>query len=349
MNQGWLVIRSRCLGISFRVDRRVPVVLLALAIVTLAAMVVSIGQGEYPIPPLEVVKTILGWDNPDYAFIINTLRLPRTLVAFLVGVGLAISGTILQGLTRNPLADPSIIGFTAGASLAAVSLIVLLPSAPMYLLPWSAFGGAVVVALLIYLLAWDRGSSPIRLILIGIGLEAVASAFTDLMVAFGEINSVSQASVWLAGSVYGRSWEHVAAILPWLIVLVPLALMLAQQLNILNLGDDVARGLGSAVEWQRGLLLLTSVALAGVAVATAGTIAFVGLIAPHLGRMLVGSSHEGLMPTAAMMGGAIVVLADLVGRSLFAPIELPCGIITTAVGAPYFLYLLYRNRHGRSC
>lgn len=347
MNQGWLVIRSLRLGISFRLDRRVPGVLLALVLVTLAAMVVSVGQGEYPIPPLEVVKTILGWEtsNRDYPFIINTLRLPRTLVAFLVGVGLALSGTILQGLTRNPLAEPGIIGFNAGASLAAVSLIVLLPSAPIYLLPWSAFGGAFVVALLIYLLAWDRGSSPTRLIAIGIGLAAIATALTNLMVTFGEINSVSQALVWLAGSVYGRSWEHVAAILPWLIILVPLALMLAQQLNILNLGDDVARGLGSAVEWQRGLLLLTSVALAGVAVATAGTITFVGLIAPHLGRMLVGSSHEGLIPTAAVMGGAIVVIADLVGRSLFAPIELPCGVITAAVGAPYFFYLLYRNRN----
>ncbi len=347
MNKDWLVIRSHRLGISFRLGRRVPAVLLALVLVTLAAMVVSVGQGEYPIPPLEVVKTILGWEtsNPDYPFIINTLRLPRTLVAFLVGVGLALSGTILQGLTRNPLAEPGILGFNAGASLAAVSLIVLLPSAPIYLLPWSAFGGAVVVALLIYLLAWDRGSSPIQLILIGIGLEATARALTDLMLTFGEINSVSQALVWLAGSVYGRSWEHVAAILPWLIILVPLALMLAQQLNILNLGDDVAKGLGSAVEWQRGLLLLTSVALAGAAVATAGTITFVGLIAPHLGRMLVGSAHEGLMPTAAVMGGAIVVIADLVGRSLFAPIELPCGVITAAVGAPYFLYLLYRTRN----
>lgn len=347
MNKSWLVIRSRRLGISFRIERRVPAVLLALAIFTLAAMIVSVGQGEYSILPLEVVKTILGWEtsNPDYVFIINTLRLPRTVVAFLVGVGLALSGTILQGLTRNPLADPGIIGLNAGASLAAVSLIVLLPSAPIYLLPWSAFGGAVVVALLIYLLAWDRGSSPIRLILVGIGLAAIATALTNLMVTFGEINSVSQALVWLAGSVYGRSWEHVAAILPWLVVLVPLALMLAQQLNILNLGDDVARGLGSRVEQQRGLLLLTSVALAGVAVATAGTITFVGLIAPHLGRMLIGSSHQGLMPTAAIMGGAIVVLADLVGRSLFAPIELPCGIITAAVGAPYFLYLLYRNRN----
>jgi len=346
MNKGWLVIRSRRFPLSFRLERRVPTVLLTLLLVTSVAMVISVGQGEYSIPPLDVLKTILGLEteNPDYYFIVNTLRLPRTLVAYLVGVGLGISGTILQGITRNPLADPGIIGINAGASLAAVTLIVLLPSVPLFALPLSAFGGALVVALLIYLLAWDKGSSPLRLILVGVGLEASATALTTLMITFGEINSVSQALVWLAGSVYGRSWEHVVSLLPWLIVLVPLAFMMAKQLNTLNLGDDVARGLGSSVEWQRGLLLMTSVALAGASVATAGTIGFVGLIAPHLGRQLVGPTHEGLIPTAAMMGGMIVVLADLLGRTLFAPIELPCGVITAALGAPYFLYLLVRNR-----
>jgi len=346
MNKGWLVIRSRRFPLSFRLERRVPTVLLTLLLITSVAMVISVGQGEYPVPPLEVLKTILGLEtqNPDYYFIVNTLRLPRTLVAYLVGVGLGISGTILQGITRNPLADPGIIGFNAGASLAAVTLIVLLPSVPLFALPLSAFGGALVVALLIYLLAWDKGSSPLRLILVGVGLDAIATALTTLMITFGEINNVSQALVWLAGSVYGRSWEHVVSLLPWLIVLVPLAFVLAQQLNALNLGDDVARGLGSRVEWQRGLLLLTSVALAGASVATAGRIGFVGLIAPHLGRQLVGPTHEGLIPTAAMMGGMIVVLADLLGRMLFAPIELPCGVITAALGAPYFLYLLVRNR-----
>ncbi len=346
MNKGWLVIRSRRFPLSFHLERRVPAVLITLLLVTSVAMVISVGQGEYPVPPLDVLKTILGLEteNPDYYFIVNTLRLPRTLVAYLVGVGLGISGTILQGITRNPLADPGIIGINAGASLAAVTLIVLLPSVPLFALPLSAFGGALAVALLIYLLAWDKGSSPLRLILIGVGLEAIATALTTLMITFGEINNVSQALVWLAGSVYGRSWEHVVSLLPWLIVLVPLAFVLAQQLNALNLGDDVARGLGSQVEWQRGLLLLTSVALAGASVATAGTIGFVGLIAPHLGRQLVGPTHEGLIPTAAMMGGMIVVVADLLGRTLFAPIELPCGVITAALGAPYFLYLLVRNR-----
>jgi iron complex transport system permease protein len=346
MNKGWLVIRSRHFRVSFRLERRVPAVLLTLLLVTLAAIALNVGQGEYPIPPLEVLKTILGLetDNPDYPFVVNTLRLPRTIVAYLAGVGLAISGTILQGVIRNPLADPSFIGINAGASLAAVTLIVLVPSLPLFALPLSAFGGALAVSVLIYLLAWDKGSSPIRLILIGVGLDAISRALTTLMVTFGEINSVSQALVWLAGSVYGRTWEHVWSLLPWLVVLVPLAFVLAKQLNALNLGDDVARSLGSQVEWQRGLLLLVSVALVGASVATAGTIAFVGLIAPHLGRQLVGPTHEGLIPVSALMGGLIVVLADWLGRLLFAPIELPCGVITAAVGAPYFLYLLIRNR-----
>jgi iron complex transport system permease protein len=344
MKLDWLVIRSE--AISFRIDRRVPLMLLCLAVVIVVAIVMNVGRGEYPISPLDIVKTVLGIDtgNPDHAFVIHTLRLPRSLVAFMVGVALAISGTIFQGLTRNPLADPGIIGINAGASLAAVAVIILFPSAPIYTLPLSAFAGAMLMAVLIYSLAWNKGSSPILLILMGIGLSAIASAITNLMITFGEIYNVSDALVWLAGSVYGRTWEQVFSVLPWLIVFVPMALTLARHLNALNLGDDVAKGLGTRVEWQRGLLVLVGVALAGASVATAGMIGFVGLIAPHLGRQLVGPNHEGLVPTSALLGGVIVVLADLLGRTLFAPIELPCGVVTAAIGAPYFLYLLIRNR-----
>lgn len=344
MKLDWLVIRSE--AISFRIDRRVPLMLLCLAVVIIVAMVMNVGQGEYPISPLDIVKTVLNLDtgNPDHAFVIHNLRLPRTLVAFMVGVAFAISGTIFQGLTRNPLADPGIIGINAGASLAAVTVIVLLPSAPIYTLPVSAFAGAMLMAVLIYSLAWNNGSSPILLILMGIGLSAIASAFTSLMITFGDINDVSNALVWLAGSVYGRTWEQVFTFLPWLIVFVPMALTLARHLNALNLGDDVAKGLGTRVEWERGLLVLVGVALAGAGVATAGMIGFVGLIAPHLGRQLVGTNHEGLIPTSALLGGVIVIVADLLGRTLFAPIELPCGVVTAAIGAPYFLFLLIRNR-----
>jgi iron complex transport system permease protein len=347
MSSSWLVFRSKGIPLSVRVDRRVPLIVLGLTITSLVVMILSVGYGEYPISPLNVIKTILGLNtnNPDYDFVIYTLRLPRVITAFLVGMALAIAGTILQGLTRNPLAAPEIVGVEAGAGLAAVSLIVLFPSTPVSLLPIAAFAGALIAALLVYGLSWDGGSSPVRLILVGVGVGTIASALTSLMITFGNIYDVSQALVWLAGSVYGRTWEHIQALLPWLIVLIPLSLISARELNTLNLGDDVARGLGSAVEWQRGLLLVTSVALAGSSVATAGTIGFVGLMSPHLARQLVGPSHEGLMPTAALVGGLVVALADLLGRSLFAPIELPCGVVTAAVGAPYFLYLLYRNRN----
>ena len=345
MRKSWLVIRPQQLPVSFHLDQRVPFVLLVLGLVSLMAIVLNIGQGEYPIPPLEVLKTILGLPNtnPDYPFIINTLRLPRTLVAFAAGVGLAISGTILQGLTRNPLADSGIIGINAGAGLAAVTIIVLFPNIPLFVLPLSAFAGALTVAILIYLMAWDKGNSPLRLILMGVGFAAVLNALTTLIITFGKINNVTQALVWLAGSVYGRSWEHLGTILLWLGVFVPLSFILAMSLNALSLGDDIAKGLGTRVEWQRGLLLLSSAAMAGASVAVAGTIGFVGLMAPHLGRQLVGPTHEGLLPTAALIGGVIVVLADWLGRVLFVPIQLPCGVVTAAIGTPYFLYLLIRN------
>lgn len=345
-NFTWLVVRLPFLSVSFRVDRRVPSVLALALLLILAVMTINIGVGEYPIPPLGVLRAVLGLPtaNGDYDFIVNTLRLPRMLVAALVGLALGIAGTILQGLTRNPLAAPGILGINSGAGLAAVTLIVVFPTVPAGLLPLAAFGGAFTVALLIYLLAWQSGDSPLRLILVGIGLGAVAGALTTLMITFGDINQVQRALIWLTGSVYGRSWDELRAFLPWIAVFVPLALVLAQDLNALNLGEDVAQGLGAPVAVRRGLLLLTAVALAGATVATAGTIGFVGLMAPHIARRLVGSDHVGLLPTAGVIGALIVVSADLVGRTLLAPIELPCGLITAAIGAPFFIYLLWQQR-----
>lgn len=331
---------------SLRVDLRAVVVFLGLAAVAFAGVVANVGYGEYPIPSVDVVKTLMGFQAGDenYSFIVNVLRLPRALVAVLVGAALAVSGAILQGLTRNDLAAPDIVGVNAGAGLVAVSMIVVFPSVPAAYLPPAAFAGAFFVAVLLYVLAWRGSSSPMRLILIGVGISAVATALTTVMITYGDIYQVSQALVWLTGSVYGRTWEQIWPLLPWLLVFMPLALLRARHLNTLNLGDEVARGLGARVELERGLLLLASVALAASAVATAGTIGFVGLMSPHIARRLVGPAHGGLLPVAAMTGGAIVVLADLVGRTLFAPLEIPCGIVTSAVGAPFFLYLLYRTR-----
>lgn len=344
--KGRIVLRPWGGRISLRLDPRAALVTCALALAAFAGVVANVGVGEYPIPPLDVVRSLLGIDPADgnYSFIVNVLRLPRALAAVLVGAALAVSGAILQGLTRNDLAAPDIIGINSGAGLAAVTLIVVLPSSPAAYLPPVAFFGALVVALLLYALAWQGNSSPIRLILIGVGLSAVVTALTTVMITFGEIQQVSQALVWLTGSVYGRSWEEVFMLLPWLGVFLPLAFLRFRHLNALSLGDEVATGLGGRVELERGLLVLGSVALAASAVATAGAIGFVGLMAPHIARRLVGPSHGGLLPAVAMTGGTLVVLADLLGRTLFAPIELPCGIVTAVVGAPFFLYLLYKSR-----
>lgn len=342
----WIVLRPRGLALSMRLDRRVPCVALALLLLTGALMVWSIGTGEYPIAPLDVLRTVLGLptDNADYTFVVHALRLPRTLIAALVGMALAVSGAIMQGLTRNPLASPEITGVTAGAGFGAVTLIVLLPDSSIVTLPFAALAGALSVALLIYLFAWRHGDSPMRLILVGIGLASVLEALTSLMITFGEITQVQRALVWLTGSVYARSWSDVRAIAPWLAMLLPLAWLLARRLNALHLGEEVARGLGSHITLDRGLLLLTSIALAAAAVTVAGTIGFVGLMAPHIARRLVGPTHEGLLPVAALTGALIVVAADLAGRTLFAPVEIPCGVVIAAVGAPFFAWILYRGR-----
>ncbi len=346
IHQPWIVLRSGRVPVSARFDRRVPWAVALFSALLLCLMIANIGVGEYPIAAPDVVRTILGLPtgNADHAFVVTTLRLPRTLVAALVGMALAVSGAIMQGLTRNPLASPDITGVTTGASLAVVTLIVALPGLAPISLPLAALAGGIVVAALIYLLAWRGGDSPIRLILVGIGLSSVLGALTSLMLTFGEINQVQRALIWLTGSVYARSWEHVRALLPWAIGCLPAALLLARHLNALSLGEEVARGLGIRVAWHRGLLLLISVALAAASVAVAGAIGFVGLMSPHIARRMVGPSHEGVLPVAALVGALIMVASDLAGRTLFAPVEVPCGVITAAVGAPFFIWVLYRGQ-----
>jgi iron complex transport system permease protein len=331
---------------SFRLDKRILPVFSLLLLVTLTVTIISVGQGEYTISPGDVIRAVLGINtgNDDHRLVVRLFRLPRILLALEVGAALAVSGAILQGITRNPLADPGILGINSGAALAAVAILVYLDNVPIRFLPWAALGGALVMAALIYLLAWRGGSSPIRLILIGIGLAAVANSLTTLMTVFGDINDVQQAFVWLAGSVYGRGWAHVQIMGWWLLLLLPLAILSARYLNTLALGDGSATGLGLAVEWARALLIMLSVALAASAVATAGTIGFVGLVAPHMGRRLVGPNHEALLPVSALLGGLIVLLADFIGRTIIAPSQLPAGIVTAIIGAPYFMILLWQNR-----
>jgi iron complex transport system permease protein len=343
-----VLIRAGWLGYSAQVDRRLPGALLALGGLCVAGMVLNVAIGEFPIPPVDVVRALLGFEtvDPQHLFVARELRLPRAIVGLLVGAALGVSGALLQGLTRNPLASPDIMGITAGAALAAVTLIVVLPGIPLAIRPAGAFLGAALPTISIYLLARRGRATPIRLVLVGVGISSIASALTTIVLVRGQVVQVSQALVWMAGSVYARSWEHIMLLLPWVLTIVPLAVLAGRHLDALALGDDVAIPLGTLVERTRGLLLLAAILLAGAAVATAGTVGFVALAAPHLARRLVGPTHLGLLPIAALVGAAIVSFADLVARSLFAPIEIPCGVVTAAVGGPYLLYLLARGRHG---
>jgi iron complex transport system permease protein len=345
---GTLTVRAPRLGWSAQIDRRLPLALLALSTLALAGLILNVATGEYPIPLTDVVRAIVGAEtsNPDYQLVARELRLPRAIVGLLVGAALGVAGAILQGLTRNPLASPDIMGMTAGASLAAVTLIVALPGVPLALRPIGAFAGAAIPAIVIYLIARRGRATPLRLVLVGVGISSMAAALTSIVLVRGNVVQVGQALVWMAGSVYARSWEHLALLLPWVVVVAPLAILAGRHLDALALGDDAAVPLGAPVERVRGLLLLAAILLTGAAVATAGTVAFVALAAPHLARRLVGPAHLGVLLTAALVGAAIVSVSDLLARTLFAPIEIPCGVVTAAVGGPYLLYLLGRGRHG---
>lgn len=328
-----------------RIDPRVAVVSIVAVGLALAGGVLAVSIGDFPISPAEVVASLIGSGRPEHDFIVRELRLPRALTGMLVGAAFGLSGFIFQSLARNPLASPDIIGITAGASAAAVASIVWW-EAGSTVVALGALAGAMLAAIAIYLLASRKGVVGYRLVLVGIGVAAVLSACTSYLLTKARIEEAQRAMVWLTGSLNGRSWEHVRPVAVALVVLVPLTLLLGRQLLLLQLGDDTARGLGVRVEPTRAALIFAAVGLAAVATASAGPIAFVALIAPQISRRLVRSAGAGLVPAAAV-GAALVVLADLVSRQAFAPTELPVGVVTGVLGAPYLLFLLARaNRIG---
>ncbi len=344
--QPWRVVRGPGGAFSLKLDRRVPAMLLIMLLATIGIMVWSVGTGEVAIAPLDVLRTLLHLptDNvKDYDFVVNTLRLPRVLVAWLVGAMLGLAGSVIQTLTRNPLASPDITGVAAGAGLGAVIMIVAVPMATAVTLPLAALLGGLLVALLIYLLAWRNGDSPLRLILVGIGLASVLGAAQTILLLRAPPEIAQRALFWLTGSIYARSWNNLIALLPWCIVFVPLVLFHAAQMNAFHLGDDVARGLGVHMQAQRGLLLLAAVGLTAAAISQVGALGFVGLVAPHLSRRMVGPGHEGNLCISAMIGGLLVVASDFIGRVALSPAEIPAGIITALIGAPFFVYLLWRQ------
>lgn len=340
-----LTIRVPGLGWSTRVHARAVAVTLTLLGIGFVVFCWSLAVGDFPVPIGDVVATVFGGGNDDSVFIVRTLRLPRGLTAALVGAAFGLSGAIFQRLAGNPLASPDIIGVTAGASTAAVFVIVILNGTGNQV-TLGALAGAVLTSLAVYLLAYKRGVTGYRLVLVGIGVTAVLMSVTEYLLTRAEIFDAQRATVWLTGSLNGRGWEHVRPVSVALLVLLPVTIALTRQLRMLELGDEAARGLGVRVERARGTLLLSATALAAVATASAGPVGFVALVSPQIARRLVGGRSLGLLPAAAC-GALLLVASDLVGRRIFAPRELPVGIITAILGAPYLLLLLARaNRIG---
>lgn len=316
---------------------------LLLALLLMGAILLSLSFGALKLPLAEIVSTL--WNRPDGVNwqILYNIRLPRILLGALVGGCFAVSGAILQGVMRNPLASPGIIGVSAGGGLAGILVMLALPQFGYLLVP-AAFCGSLATAVMVYLLAWKRGVSPVRLILAGVAVSAMLGAFSSAVLLFNaeRAGGILDFSI---GSLSARSWPQIEQVGLYMMLAFAAAFSLGGKLNILALGDEVAVGLGLRVEQVRFLLIGTAALLAASAVSVAGLLGFVGLIAPHIVRMLIGSDNRFLLPASALFGALMVVVCDTIGRMVMEPSELPVGIIMALMGPPFFLWLLRRHHY----
>ncbi|MCG7407321.1 iron ABC transporter permease [Paenibacillus sp. ACRRX] len=332
-----------------RRKKRGVTVLVILGVLIVIALMISVNTGHIRLSPMELIRTLFGSGTAKQNLILFEFRLPRIVIAALIGAGLAVSGCIMQGISRNALADPGILGINAGAGLMVMLFISFYPTtaaAPVYLLPVLALIGAGLTAALIYALAYKphEGLSPTRLLLTGIAVAAGISAAMIVLTLKLSPEKYQFVATWLAGSIWGSNWKFVLALLPWIVILLPYVFYKARVMNILNLGDQTATGLGAPVEKERFALIAAAVGLAGACVAVSGGIGFVGLIGPHLARRLVGPKHQLLLPASALAGALLVLVSDTIGRWIIQPSEVPTGIVVAVVGAPYFLYLLAKSK-----
>ncbi len=312
--------------------------LIIIYLILIISLLIGISLGSLKISVIEVIKAIFfETDGMNHSIIYN-VRLPRNIIAVFVGINLALSGATLQGVMNNPLASPGIIGVSSGAGFMAFVIMVLFPDYN-YLVPIGAFVGAFFTTILIYLLAWKNGVSPVRLILSGVAVSAFLGAGINILMTFYP-ERITGGISFMIGGLSTRTWPDLYMIMPYTIVVSILCLLLSNQINLLQLGDEVATGLGLNVEKIRLLFIILSSLLAASAVSVAGLLGFVGLIVPHIARLIIGSDYRFLYPATIGLGGAVLVTADVLARMLFDPIELPVGIIMAVLGAPFFLYLL---------
>lgn len=308
---------------------------------TIFAMVASLTLGSVDISFSTIVHTLLGNVQTTDEMVIWNIRFPRNIVGALVGANLAVSGAILQAVMKNPLADPGIVGVSSGAGLAGVIMLIFMPEASILLTP-VAFVGAMLSAAAVYALAWKNGIRPTRIILAGVAVSAfLGSGISALLVFYSD--KVQGALLWMVGGLSARSWPQVETLFPYTILGLVLALAGCKALTILSLGDETARGLGVPVERVRFSMTAVAALLAAGAVSVAGLMGFVGLVAPHIVRLIIGTDYKYVIPGSAILGAGVLVFCDTLGRVAFSPIEIPAGIIMAFLGAPFFLYLLRRS------
>jgi iron complex transport system permease protein len=318
-------------------------ILLAMAVAFVATIFVSIGKGAVQVGVTEIMEALILEEVTPNRQIIWNVRFPRTVAAILVGIALSLSGAILQGVMRNPLAGPNIIGVSAGGGFFGLLILIIFPNY-YFLVPVGAFIGALFATTIIYFLAWKDGVMPSRLILAGVAISSIFGAGNNaLMIFYPE--RVSGVLGFMVGGLSAITWKDVNMVYPFILLGVSASLLLPGRLNILLLGDEVATGLGMRVEKTRLFAIVISSLLAGAAVSVVGMLGFVGLMVPHITRLFLGSDYRYLIPGSMLMGGTILLLCDTIARVLFAPMEIPVGIIMSALGAPFFLYLL-RKRKG---
>ncbi|WP_053955877.1 FecCD family ABC transporter permease [Inediibacterium massiliense] len=311
-------------------------------IILILLIIGTIGVGSVDISVREIIDTFLGKGDEINTSIIMDMRLPRIILAVFVGASLSISGALLQSVMRNPLADPGITGVSSGGSLAAILMMLYFPR--FYrLLPFLAFLGAMLACTLVFILSWDNGIKPIRVILSGVAINAMFAGATALL-AIMNSDKIQGVLLWINGSIAYRGWREVSYFLPYSIIGIILSLFCIRGANLLALGDDVATNLGMNVNKARIGISLVAVFLAGVSTSAVGIIGFIGIIVPHVARLILGSDYKYLIPMSTVLGGIILLLADTLARYIARPIELPVGVMMAMIGCPFFLFLLRRRK-----
>ncbi|MBE5962404.1 MAG: iron ABC transporter permease [Lachnospiraceae bacterium] len=311
--------------------------------VLIAAIVAAVGIGSVSITPGVVVKSILFRNQDELSQnIILNMRLPRAVLAVMVGMSLGSAGALLQAVMKNPLADPGIIGVSSGASCVAVIVMLLFPAMSSYI-PLFSFIGASFAVALVYLLSWKGGISPVRIVLSGVAVNAVFGAIVSILSILNS-DKIQGVLVWLNGSLASKGWATVQSLIPYLVVGLILSLFCMSGCNTLQLGDANATSLGVNVTRVRVLVSLCAAFLAGMSVSFVGIIGFVGLVVPHITRMIVGSDYRKLLPCSMLLGGCVLLICDTLARTVFSPVELPVGSLMAIAGGPFFLYQLRKSR-----